>query len=311
MTTLASDFAGFVCDLDGVVYAGPTAIPGAVAGLHATGLPCVYATNNASRTPAEVADHLRLLGLDPADEDVVTSSVAAARWLAGRLPPGSPVLAVGGPGVADALHRAGLRSCDSADGGCLAVLQGYGPDVTATQLAEAAFAVQGGATWVATNADLTLPTDRGPAPGNGALVGAVRHAVGVDPEVVGKPHPPMYLIAADRLGVAPERVLAIGDRLETDVAGALAAGTPAALVLTGVHGVADAAAADPAGRPTYVIEDLGALVQAYPAPARDGDWWVRGDARARVVDGRLDRLGEGIDADRASLDALWAAGEAR
>lgn len=305
--TLAGAFAGLVCDLDGVVYAGPSAVPGAVEGLRATGLPCVYATNNASRTPADVAAHLRELGLEPDDEDVVTSSVAAARWLADRVPPGSPVLAVGGPGVADALRRVGLDARGEGGDACVAVLQGYGPDVTAAQLAEAAFAVRGGATWVATNTDLTLPTDRGPAPGNGALVGAVRHAVDVDPEVVGKPHPPMYLLAAARLGVTPDRVLAIGDRLETDVAGARAAGTPAALVLTGVHGVADAAAADEASRPTYVVEDLGALLQPYPEAVLDGDWSVRADARARVADGRLERVGSGIDADRASLDAVWAA----
>lgn len=307
---VAADVAGLVCDLDGVVYAGAEAVPHAIEGLRAAGLPVVYATNNASRRPAEVAEHLRRLGLDLVDDDVVTSSVAGARWLAERLPAGARVMAVGGDGVTAALQASGLVAVAPGTGACVAVLQGYGPEVTARDLGEAAVAIQSGARWVATNDDLTLPTERGQMPGNGSLVGAVRHAVAVDPEVIGKPHAPMYHLAAQRLGVPPERVLAIGDRLETDIAGGTASGTPTALVLTGVHGVLDAAAAPPALRPDLVLRDLRDLVVPYPAAVVDDGWSIRGRARARVHDGELVTEGDGIDLARACLDALWSAQDA-
>lgn len=308
---LGTRAAGIVCDLDGVVYAGAAAIPHAVEALGRAGCPVVYATNNASRTPASVAEHLRDLGLELEDEDVLTSSVVGAARLAELLAPGESVLAVGGPGVAEALRATGLLPRKDSRQPCAAVLQGYGADVTAQDLAEAAFAIQGGARWVATNVDATLPTDRGQAPGNGSLVGAVRAAVDTDPEVVGKPHPPMYLMAAERLRVRPERLLALGDRLETDIAGACAAGTPSALVLTGVHTAADAAAAPREMRPTYLLTDLRGLHEAYPDLVEEGaGWFRRGEARARVVDGGLEVGGAShpqIDAMRAGLDAVWHA----
>lgn len=305
---LVARYRGLICDLDGVVYAGEPAVEHAVESLSAAGVPVVYATNNASRPPQEVAQHLRRLGLSLRDEDVVTSSVAAAAWLAERLSPEDAVLPVGGPGVAAALREHGVRVCEPGDPGCAAVVQGYGPDVTARDLAEAAIAIQGGARWVATNDDLTLPTDRGQTPGNGSLVRAVGAAVDVLPDVIGKPHAPMYLLAADRLGADPGDVLAIGDRLETDIAGGSAAGTPSALVLTGVHGVTDAASADPSKRPGHVLSDLRGLLEPYPQAGRDGDWFVRGEARARIIDGpQLDSEGSGIDRERAALDAVWSA----
>lgn len=104
-------------------------------------------------------------------------------------------------------------------------------------------------------------------------------------------------------------MVAVGDRLETDIAGASAAGMPGALVLTGVHGPADAAGAPPESRPVYLLEDLRGLAQHYPARGRDGDWFSRGDARARCGDS-LDVRGRGIDAIRAGLDAVWAAVDA-
>jgi ribonucleotide monophosphatase NagD (HAD superfamily) len=149
-----------------------------------------------------------------------------------------------------------------------AVLQGYGPAVTATDLAEAAYAVEGGAVWVATNTDGTLPTDRGVAPGNGSLVAAVERAVGHPPHLVaGKPAPPLYLLCAGRLDLPAERVLAVGDRLDTDIEGAVAAGMDSLLVLTGVDDLRACLEAPPQRRPTWVAPDLRALV----ADPDDGD----------------------------------------
>lgn len=247
-----------VCDLDGVVYRGAAAVPHAVAMLRAVTVPILYATNNASRPPSEVAAHLNDLGLTVVPRDVVTSAEAGAAALA-RWRPGARVLAVGGDGVGLALAEAGLVPVTSAED-AEAVLQGYGPNVRAADLAEASYAVAAGARWVATNTDATIPSERGIAPGNGALVGAVQKAVGKTPDlVVGKPHPDLYLIAAARLGIAPARVLAVGDRLDTDIEGARAAGLHSVLVLTGVDSRADAERAPAQRRPDHVIEDLRGL----------------------------------------------------
>jgi len=268
---LVSRYDAVVCDLDGVVYRGPSAVEHAVEVIRSLSVPVLYATNNASRSPADVAAHLRELGLDCAPEAVATSSQAGAWLLTDRLEPGSPVLAVGGGGVATALEEAGLRPVlpPEAAGGAevRAVLQGYGPDVTATDLAEAAYAVEGGATWAATNTDGTLPTDRGVAPGNGSLVAAVERAVGNPPDLVaGKPSPPLYLMCAQRLTLAPARVLAVGDRLDTDIEGAVAAGMDSLLVLTGVDDLDAALEAPVHRRPTWVAPDLRSLL-ADPAEA--------------------------------------------
>lgn len=258
---LVDRYDAIVCDLDGVVYRGDPAVPHAVESLAATGVPIQFATNNASRPPREVADHLRRLGLDIADDSVATSSQAAAWVLTRHLEPGAAVLAIGGEGVAEALRESGFVPVTSVDDEPAAVVQGYGPDVSATDLAQAAYAVQRGALWLVTNTDHTLPTADGYAPGNGALVLAVGAAVGRGPELVaGKPDEPLYLMCAERLGVPPNRVLAIGDRLETDIEGAHHAGMDSLLVLTGVHGVRDALDAAPQSRPTWVARDLRALL---------------------------------------------------
>ncbi|EAP99362.1 putative hydrolase [Janibacter sp. HTCC2649] len=258
---LVDRYDAIVCDLDGVVYRGDPAVPHAVEALSAVGVPIQFATNNASRPPSQVADHLRRLGLDIANDAVATSSQAAAWVLTRHLEPGAAVLAIGGEGVAEALRESGFVPVTSVDDEPAAVVQGYGPNVSATDLAQAAYAVQRGALWMATNTDHTLPTADGYAPGNGALVLAVGAAVGRGPELVaGKPDEPLYLMCAERLGVPPNRVLAIGDRLETDIEGAHHAGMDSLLVLTGVHGVRDALDAAPESRPTWVARDLRALL---------------------------------------------------
>lgn len=310
MRALIEDFDAVICDLDGVVYTGPVAVQHAVDALNALAVPVVYATNNAARTPGEVVDHLRSLGVAVTDDLVLTSSLAAARELASTLPEGSAVMAVGGEGVSTALRGVGLVPRRPGErGDVVAVLQGYGPAVTAADLGAAAAAIRSGARWVATNDDLTLPTEDGPAPGNGSLVSAVRHAVDADPEVIGKPHPPMYALAAEAMGSAPARTVAVGDRLETDIAGARATGMAGALVLTGVHDPADAAAAPPEQRPDFILADLRGLADPYPERHTDGEWSVRGGARARWVEA-LEIRGDGLDATRAALDAVWAAVDA-
>ncbi|WP_461024839.1 HAD-IIA family hydrolase [Thalassiella azotivora] len=304
-------------DLDGVVYVGGEAVGGAVSALaevRRRGVPIAFATNNASRTPDQVAEHLVALGVDAAPDEVVTSSMAAAAVVVERLGAGARVLPVGGPGVRLACESAGLVPVDGADDGPAAVVQGYGPDIAWRDLAEVAYAVRGGAWWVATNTDATLPTERGPAPGNGSLVAAVRHAVEVDPTVAGKPEPALFQQAAARVGA--DDPLVVGDRLDTDVAGARAAGFRSVLVLTGVSGVDDLLRCPAPQRPDVVVSDLRALHAPVPA-VRTGDrtvscggWTVRlsphREVQARHEGGRAGADAEGrVDLLRAVTELCW------
>lgn len=267
---LLNSYDGVICDLDGVVYRGAVAVPGAIESLEtlmADGRHVVFATNNASRPPEEVGAHLRDLGLDSDSWSVVTSSQAAAAHVAASLAPGTKVCAVGGPGVSEALLEVGLQpvpACEAKHGGIGAVVQGLGADVTWRDLATVGHLVQRGATWVATNLDIMLPTADGPAPGNGALVAAVRTTTDASPHVVGKPGPDLYDLSRSRLHTDVERTLAVGDRLDTDIEGAIAAGLDSLFVLSGASRLQDLALADRHARPTYVGFDLSAALTPVP-----------------------------------------------
>jgi HAD superfamily hydrolase (TIGR01450 family) len=253
-------------DLDGVVYLGKEPIPGAAAALnHAlnAGIHLVFVTNNAARPPRDVAAQLSELGVSADADDVMTAATAAANDLASRHAAGSPVLVVGGAGVREALSAAGLEPVDSAEDHPVAVLQGFAPDVGWSMLAEATVAIRAGAEWVASNADTTLPSPRGPLPGNGSLVAAVATATGTRPRVIGKPEPALFAAALAVSG--GKRPLVVGDRLDTDIAGAVASSLPSLLVLTGVSSATDLLAAPVDQRPTYIGRDLGVLIDA------DGD----------------------------------------
>ncbi len=305
--SLLGGYAAIVCDLDGVVYRGPRPVDHAVEALDAAGLPVQYATNNAARPPDVVAQHLSRLGLTLTPDDVTTSSQAGA-WVLGRhVAPGSRVLAVGGIGVPQALRENGFDVILPTDAARAeppaAVLQGLGAEVSVSDLAEAAYAIEAGAVWVATNTDATLPTDRGVAPGNGALIGAVERAVGRGPDdVAGKPHPPLYRLCAERLGVPVERMLAIGDRLETDIEGAVRTGMDSVMVLTGVHGLRDALHAAPERRPTFVLPDLRGLAAELPKPVVEDGWGRCGGLRRRI-----DASGWTAEGDGSPLEDLNAA----
>jgi HAD superfamily hydrolase (TIGR01450 family) len=258
---LADAHDALLLDLDGVVYVGPTAVAHAVESIRAArerGAVAAYVTNNAARPPDVVAAHLTELGLDVAAHDVVTSAQAGVREIAARVPAGSRVLAVGGPGVAVALRARGLEPVSLASDDPVAVLMGYGPDVSWRDLAQASYAVGRGALFVATNTDLSIPTAEGIAPGNGTLVGAVVAATGRSPLVAGKPYAPLMLESVERVGA--RRPLVVGDRLDTDVEAGHVTGLPTLLVLTGVTDVATLVAAPPSRRPTYLAADLRGLL---------------------------------------------------
>jgi glycerol 3-phosphatase-2 len=244
-------------DLDGTVYQGEQAVPGAVAALGQGSQRLLYVTNNASRSPHEVAQHLRDLGFTATADDVVTSSQAAARVLARQLPAGSAVLVVGTQALADEVRAVGLIPVSAAADNPAGVVQGHSPDTGWRELAEAALAIRAGAWWVATNLDPTLPTERGLLPGNGSMVAALASATGAHPVVAGKPAPPLLHDAIERAGSV--RPLVVGDRLDTDIAGARAVGAPSMLVLTGVSTALDVLRAPEEQRPDLIGADLAAL----------------------------------------------------
>ncbi|MCA1008274.1 HAD-IIA family hydrolase [Rhodococcus hoagii] len=244
-------------DLDGTVYQGPEVIPGAREALEAGDERQLYVTNNASRSPAEVAEHLRELGFDAADEDVVTSSQSAARLLSEQLDAGSAVLVVGTEALCAEVEKVGLRAVRRFADGPVAVVQGHSPATDWAILAEATLAIRAGALWIAANVDSTLPTERGLVLGNGSMVAALRTATGREPVVAGKPAAPLMHDALERAGAS--KPLVVGDRLDTDIAGANAVGVESLLVLTGVSTTADLLRASVDHRPTYIASSLEAL----------------------------------------------------
>lgn len=383
-------YDGVICDLDGVLYRGGDPVPGAseaLTAMAAAGIRVVYATNNASRVADDVAEQLVGLGAPVRPDDVVTSAQAGAEHLAHQLDAGARVMALGGPGVADALRRVGL--CPVAPNGATspatravttspdaassappagptpavatspdaahpqqgspqpdgpaeaaeveAVLQGLGRQLTVADFESAARQLARGTLWVATNTDSTLPLEWGIAPGNGAYVGLLAAASGRRPFVVGKPCPPLYRLATERLGTAPSRTLAIGDRLDTDIAGATETGIDSAWVLTGVDRPSARFAGTGPAAPTYIVASLGELFEPYvpaeparpsaaptasgegPAGSRDGrdaarlgagQTWRCGSATARVEAGELvldPGHGRPVEAVRAGLAALLEA----
>ncbi|MGA5148716.1 HAD hydrolase-like protein [Streptomyces griseoincarnatus] len=298
-------------DLDGVVYAGGNAIEHAVPSLAEArdgGMRLAYVTNNALRTPDAVAAHLTELGIPAEAGDVITSAQAVARLIADQVPQGSRVLVVGGEGLRVALRERGLEPVESADDEPVAVVQGYGgPELAWGRFAEASYAVARGLPWFASNTDLTIPSGRGIAPGNGAAVEVVRIATGAEPQVAGKPLPPMHRETILRTGA--ERPLVVGDRLDTDIEGAFNGGVDSLLVLTGVTDGAQLLAAPPQHRPTYVDADLRGLLTGQPEVVGDGGAFRCGGWTAAAGAGRLELDGDGapVDGLRALCAAAWTA----
>jgi glycerol-1-phosphatase len=304
--SLASEHDCLLLDLDGTVYRGSTPIVGAVETLEKLGLRTLFLTNNASRMADEVADHLRGLGFGVDPADVVTSGHTAARLLKDELPRGSKVLVIGTAALATEVADAGLlpvRSCDDAP---VAVVQGHSPHTNWAALAEGALAIRAGAMWLACNIDLTFPSERGLVPGNGSMVVALCAATGSDPIVAGKPQPRMLRDALTRGDFkAP---LVIGDRLDTDIASATAAGLPSMLVLSGVTTATDLIYAKSDWRPTYIAEDLRALTQPSDAlrvgPQRG--WHADiGRGAVTITSTSDDAEDLGLSVVRATVNATW------
>ena len=261
---IAERYDAFLFDLDGVLYRGSEPVPGAAAAvgaLRALGKGLAFLTNNSARTPDEVAVHLGTVGVSARPEEVETSALSTA----GLLREGSVATAyvVGERGLRDAITAAGIRLVDEEvreDGLDVdAVVVGWDRDVDYRKLRIASVAVQRGARLIASNADPSYPAPGGVAwPGAGAILAAIEATTGVRADVVGKPNATIFRAGLERAGGG--RALVIGDRLETDIDGAARLGWDSMLVLTGIATREDLAGATNA--PTYVAEDLSALVAA-------------------------------------------------
>lgn len=294
-------------DLDGVVYVGGQAIDGVaeqIERVRESGRHVAFVTNNASRTPDQVAEKLVGVGVDASGGDVVTSAQAAARLLAEEHGSGAKILLLGGEGLRVALAEADLEPVEEPDG-AVAVVSGYGPDVRWRDIMRVSTLVRDGLPYVASNTDMTIPTPYGLAPGHGVLVQTISGFAGVQPTVAGKPEKPLMEETVRRVG--GERPIMVGDRLDTDIEGAHAIDVPSLLVLTGVSWLEDIATAPPGLRPSYISPTLAGLFTPHPVPTEtDGSVELNG-WRASVDDGRLQVSGDGEDADwwRVAATACW------
>ncbi|GLZ42932.1 HAD-IIA family hydrolase [Actinokineospora sp. NBRC 105648] len=302
---LVDVYDALLFDLDGTVYRGGQAVPGAaaaVAAVRANRTAVRFVTNNASRSPQDVAAHLVGLGIDAEVDEVSTSAQAGAAVVAERLAPGDAVLVLGTAALAAEVTARGLVPVRTADAGPKAVLQGLSPDLAWRDLAEAALVIRSGALWVACNVDRTLPTERGLLPGNGALVHALVIATEREPVVAGKPAAPLMDESVRSAGAA--HPLVVGDRLDTDIEGAVATGLDSLLVLTGVATARNVLEAPRQHRPTYLAADIRAVTETTDAVAigpKPG-WDVRVDGDRIRVEG----AGDPLDLLRALCAARWA-----
>lgn len=304
---LCEAYDAALVDLDGVLYLGEDAVPHAATALgaaRARGMRAAFVTNNASRRPAAVAAHLTDLGIPAQTADVVTSAQAAVRWIAARFPAGSAILVLGTEGLAEEVQAGGFVVVRTADGAA-AVVQGLAPTTAWTDLAEASVAIRAGALWVAGNTDSTYPSPRGPLPGNGALVAALVVATGQRPVVVGKPEPELHQASVERVGAT--RPLVVGDRLDTDILGAVRAGADSLLVLTGVTDREGLLAAPSGMRPTYLASDLRGLLVPHEAPVLHGRHATCGADKAWYDGQELRTSSDTDDALRAACALAWSA----
>jgi glycerol-1-phosphatase len=307
VSTLAQEHDCLLLDLDGTVFRGHQPTAGAVETLAVVRSRALFVTNNASRGPAEVAQHLCDMGFTAKPDDIVTSAQSAARLLQEQLPPGAAVLIVGTDSLAAEVRKVGLKPVRLWSDGPVAVVQGHSPQTGWPDLAEAALAIRGGALWVAANIDLTLPSERGLLPGNGSMVAALRAATDREPQVAGKPAPALL---TDALARGKFRTpLVVGDRLDTDIAGANAAGLPSLLVLCGVSTAGDTVRATAGQRPNYIAADLRSLyaradsLRVGPHPA----WHIDIGPSAVTVHSTGRDPADPLSVVRATASAVWNA----
>ena len=303
---LAKAYDTALLDLDGVVYIGQDAVPGVIGALNQAhdefGMTLTCVTNNASRSPQRVADHLMQLGLKVSAADVVTSAQAGASELAKLIPQGSRVFVLGSQDLAREVELVGLLASHDDSLTYDALIQGYWPDMPWRILDFAAELLRSGVPWVATNMDMTIPTPTGVAPGNGTVVQALGQSVNRKPTIVaGKPQTPLMQQSIARTNA--KRPLVVGDRLDTDIHGANNVGVDSLLVLSGVTTLTEVLLAPVELRPTYIAWDACEILKPQTGVifadkiASCGGWQVKNS----------DLVGQGdaLDGFKAIAIAHW------
>lgn len=253
---------GLILDMDGVIWRDREPIgnlPAIFKEISRRGLRVTLATNNATLTPEKFQMKLAGFGVQLEPWQFVTSAQAAAEYLAHKHPAGGPVYIIGEQGLVESLNRYGFFQDDQAP---LAVIAGMDRQLTYKKLAQAGLLIRAGVFFIGTNPDRTLPTPEGLIPGAGSILAALVAATDVQPHLIGKPAPEMYRVALQRLGTRPDETLVVGDRVETDIAGAQELGCRTALVLTGATSLDAAELWEP--KPDYLCANLTEVINQLP-----------------------------------------------
>jgi 4-nitrophenyl phosphatase len=262
MTLNLSTIRTVLFDMDGVVYRGKTLLPGVrelIAFCEQQGIAYACITNNSSRTPQQFEHKLEKMGIALPPERVISSAQATGHYARDTYPRGTPAYVIGMDGLQEALFGDGFFVRSERDPALVVV--GIDMQVTYEALKMGCLAIRRGAHFIASNSDRAFPSEEGLMPGAGALVAFVQTATDVEPFVVGKPQPTMFRVAMERCGGSPETTLMVGDRLETDIAGAHRAGLRSVLVLTGVTRREQVEASP--HQPDGVFEGLPALLEEW------------------------------------------------
>lgn len=256
---------GIILDMDGVLWRAETPIgdlPAIFAAFEQRNWRVVLATNNATRSPDQYLEKLAGYGVKSLDRwQIVNSAMAAAHYLKKQHPGGGKVYIIGQDGLYEALAEQGFTPSEDDD--VVAVVVGMDRAINYTKLTHATLLIRAGVPFIGTNPDRTFPTPQGLAPGTGSILAAIEAATDIHPNTLGKPGPAMYSLAMERLHTQPGQTLAIGDRLETDIAGAQTLGCLSAVVLSGVSTNEEVLEWQPA--PDFVADDLTQLLSKLPA----------------------------------------------
>lgn len=255
------DIKGLIIDMDGVLWRDTQPIgdlPDVFGKIRDLNLKFILATNNSTKTVGEYHAKLNRFGLVLDDWQVITAAEATGLYLQEQYPNGGNAYVVGEPSLKQTLEKYGITCVGENFNHVQLVIASLDYSLTYNKLKHASLLIQSGCRFIGTNPDLTFPTPSGLIPGSGTVVRALEMASGTQAKMIGKPEPLLYQIALKQLSLQPQETLAVGDRLETDILGAQAAGIHTALVLTGVSTFEQAARFDP--RPEIVAEDLTDLL---------------------------------------------------
>ncbi len=266
LTFDVSQLRGLILDMDGVIwkkYQPLGDLRAIFKRIADHGWDVLLATNNSTQTPEHYGELLAKFGVVLSPWQIINSSQAAAQHLSETHPQGGAVHIIGEDGLRQALAKTGFQDANNNEEDILAVVVGLDLTVNYQKIHHAAKLIRAGVPFIATNPDKTFPTPQGLAPGAGTIIAALEAASGMKAKVIGKPQSDMYQIALKRMGISPEETLVIGDRLETDIAGAQNAGCHSALVLSGVTTLEEAQTWRPA--PNIIAQNLSKVLDALEA----------------------------------------------